>query len=396
VPVEFLTDEQAAGYAAYRGAPSRAELERFFFLDDADRELIEGKRRAHNRLGFAVQLCTVRYLGVFLDDPTDVPAEVADYLAEQLDVADPSVLKAYGERENTRLEHVRELRRVLEYKDFSEAEAVLRAWVDARAWTTGEGPKALFDAAAGWLGERRVLLPGVTTLARLVASVREVANQRLWDTLCGLLNVGRRAVLDSLLTVPPGQRISELDQLRRGPVRISGPQMKWALKRAEEIADLGMGEVDVSAIPRGGWPSCPATAWMARRRCCGGTATRVGWRRCWPRGSPSGHCPGKTPSRSSTTPSAGRCCGAASPTRPCRWIPEPPRRSCCCSGCPCPESATSPSTSSSLAAPAASSPPAGTRCCCHCGSSTCCNDSLTRHRLGPASPTPTPRHDNAG
>src|SRR6266487_6819 len=135
---------------------------------------------------------------------------------------------------------------------------------------------------------------------------------------------------------------------------------------------------------------------MARRRCCGGTATRVGWRRCWPRGSPSGHCPGKTPSRSSTTPSAGRCCGAASPTRPCRWIPEPPRRSCCCSGCPCPESATSPSTSSSLAAPAASSPPAGTRCCCHCGSSTCCNDSLTRHRLGPASPTPTPRHDNAG
>lgn len=50
MPVEFLTDEQAARYAAYRGAPSRAELERFFLLDDADRELIEGKRRAHNRL----------------------------------------------------------------------------------------------------------------------------------------------------------------------------------------------------------------------------------------------------------------------------------------------------------------------------------------------------------
>ncbi len=94
-----------------------------------------------------------------------------------------------------------------------------------------------------------MLLPGVTTLARLVASVREVANQRLWDTLYGLLNVGQRAVLDSLLTVPPGQRISELDRLRRGPVRISDPQMKWALQRAEEIADLGMGEVDVSAIP---------------------------------------------------------------------------------------------------------------------------------------------------
>ncbi|EFL41283.1 Tn3 family transposase [Streptomyces griseoflavus Tu4000] len=37
MPVEFLTDEQAAGYAAFRGAPARAELGRFFFLDDAVR-----------------------------------------------------------------------------------------------------------------------------------------------------------------------------------------------------------------------------------------------------------------------------------------------------------------------------------------------------------------------
>jgi hypothetical protein len=69
VPVEFLTDAQAAAYAAFDGVPSRTELERFFFLDDADRELIEAKRRSHNRLGFAVQLTTARYLGVFLDDP---------------------------------------------------------------------------------------------------------------------------------------------------------------------------------------------------------------------------------------------------------------------------------------------------------------------------------------
>jgi hypothetical protein len=54
VPVELLTDEQAASYAAYDGAPSRTGLERFFFLDDADRELIESKRRSHNRLGFVI------------------------------------------------------------------------------------------------------------------------------------------------------------------------------------------------------------------------------------------------------------------------------------------------------------------------------------------------------
>lgn len=47
------------------------------------------------------------------------------------------MLKTHAERENARLHHVRELRRVLEYTEFTEAEAELRGWVDARAWTTG-------------------------------------------------------------------------------------------------------------------------------------------------------------------------------------------------------------------------------------------------------------------
>ncbi|MBG6089617.1 TnpA family transposase [Actinomadura viridis] len=247
--MEFLTDEQAARYGAFAGAPSRVELERFFFLDDADRALIESKRRQHNRLGFAVMLTCVRFVGVFPEDPVAVPTQVVDYLAEQLAIEDASVLKAYGERENTRLGHMRELRQVQGYRDFAEVEGELREWVDARAWTTGDGPKALFDAAASWLRERRVLLPGVSTLARLVASVREAANQRLWDTLCGVLSVGQRAVLDSLLQVAPGARVSELDRLRRGPVRVSGPAMTRALERAAEIAALGVGELDVSGVP---------------------------------------------------------------------------------------------------------------------------------------------------
>jgi TnpA family transposase len=249
VAVEFLSDQQAAQYGAFNETPSRTETERYFFLDDSDLEKVQAKRRAHNRLGFAVRLTSVRYLGRFVPDPRHVPAEVAEYLAGQLGIADASVLKEYGERDGTARTHAGEIQESGGWRDFAEVRDELSVWLDARAWTTGDGPKSLFDAAVGWLHERRVLLPGVTRLARLVGTVRETANSRLWDTLYGLLNVGQRAVLDSLLTVPPGARVSELDRLRRGPVRVSGPQMKWALERAQEIADFGMGELDVSGIP---------------------------------------------------------------------------------------------------------------------------------------------------
>jgi len=133
MPVEFLSDEQAAVYGRFNGPPARAELERFFFLDDADRELVARHRGEHNRLGFALQLCTVRFLGLFLTDPLEVPWPVVEYLGRQLGVADGSVVKAYTERAKTPLEHTWEIRQAFGFRDFSAGEPQLRAFLAARA-----------------------------------------------------------------------------------------------------------------------------------------------------------------------------------------------------------------------------------------------------------------------
>jgi TnpA family transposase len=122
--------------------------------------------------------------------------------------------------------------------------------MDARAWTSGDGPKAIFVDAVAWLRERGVLLPGVTTLTRLVARVRDAATQRVWATLYELPTLRQRQALELLLEVPGGARISELERWRKGPTKPSGRSLEKALDRVAEIAGAGFGTLDVTAVPQ--------------------------------------------------------------------------------------------------------------------------------------------------
>ena len=251
MPVNFLTKEQQESYGRYNVAPSEAQLARYFYLDDTDMNLINQRRGEHNRLGFAVQLGTVRFLGTFLVNPTEVPAVVVDYLAKQLDITNKECITRYGEGE-THWDHAVEIKRFYGYHDFFDPLEYfsLVRWLYTRAWVSNERPSVLFDLATARLVERKVLLPGVTVLARLISRVRARVADRLWQTLADKADMEQRSKLEALLVVPEGRHLSELDRLSRPPTRISGPALVSALNRLNEIRYIGVGELSLAGIPQ--------------------------------------------------------------------------------------------------------------------------------------------------
>ncbi|MEO3781368.1 DUF4158 domain-containing protein [Micromonospora sp. B11E3] len=81
MPVEFLSDDQASAYERFVGDVTRSELEGLFLLDGTALDLIANERGEHNRLGFGLQIGTVRYLGHFLtEDPWELPWSVVEYV----------------------------------------------------------------------------------------------------------------------------------------------------------------------------------------------------------------------------------------------------------------------------------------------------------------------------
>ena len=250
MPVEFLTPDQRRRYGRYTEDPSPLQLARYFHFDDRDQQLIARRQRAHTRLGFALQLGTVRFLGTFLPDPTEVPAVVVAYVAQQLGIPDVTCVARYRTRD-THWDHVVEIQRTYGYREFRDPREVFRLvrWLYSRAWLSAERPSVLFDLATARLVERKVLLPGVTALERLVARVREQAALRLWRLLAQLPNADQQARLEALVLVPDGARSSPLDRLRRAPTRVSGPALVAACQRLEEIRAIGVSDLALDHLP---------------------------------------------------------------------------------------------------------------------------------------------------
>ena len=97
------------------------DLIRYYTLNESDLSIIRQRRGSANRLGFAIQLCYLRFPGITLGvDQSPFPF-LLKLVADQLKVP-AECWEDYGQRKQTRREHLSELQTWLGMSMFSAAD----------------------------------------------------------------------------------------------------------------------------------------------------------------------------------------------------------------------------------------------------------------------------------
>lgn len=243
-------------------------LRRYFTLHGADREEVSRCRGAGTALGFAVQLCTLRWRGHFLRDMAGVPSAIVETLAEQagfLSLALAASLQGYPASEDTRLDHHERIRRHLGFTGCGSAErGRLLEHMVATAQTV---PRAatLYPLACRWLLEQRIVRPGPSTIRDLLAHARDRALAVTFETLAAELTPDACERLDQLLLAPAtadsqaASTRSRLDAFRLPAAGASAAALITLTVRLNELSSLGFAR----------WPALQAVHPATRRLLAG-------------------------------------------------------------------------------------------------------------------------------
>lgn len=95
MPVRFLSDAELARLSSWPDEIAEHDLVTFFTLSSGDAAWLSGNVRVENRLGAAVQLCALPWLGWIPDDLTGCPSAAVSRAQRLLDEHADKLLAAF-------------------------------------------------------------------------------------------------------------------------------------------------------------------------------------------------------------------------------------------------------------------------------------------------------------
>ncbi len=230
----------------------RDDLIRYFTLTRADVAFVDpGRGRGPaDRLGLAVQLCTLPWLGFVPDEVGSAPPVAVARLAERLGL-DPEVLEGYGRRSHTRSDHLLLVARYLGWKSApaggGEMKEVEQFLLD-RAMEH-DSPTLLFNLAAEFLMSAKTIRPGVSVLERMITSARTGATALTSDLVGHLLTGQRCSDLDRLLASDAGLGMTRLAWLSKPAVEATASAVLTSVGKLAFLRSMDAHTLDLSVLP---------------------------------------------------------------------------------------------------------------------------------------------------
>ena len=215
---------------------------------DDDLEHIRARRRTENRIGFALQLCALRYPGRLLSHGEVIPETVLRSIGAQLGIGDDAVL-TYAARRQTRQEHLEALRTTYGYRMFTGRRArEMAAWLAAEAEDAHSG-EDLVRRFAAECRSRQIILPGITIIERRCADALVAAERRIEARIARRLDDAMRSRLDALLAEEVTDRLTRFVWLRKFEVGRNSADINRLLDRLEFLKGLGLSPDVLAGIP---------------------------------------------------------------------------------------------------------------------------------------------------
>jgi TnpA family transposase len=247
MPVGFLNDFERERLSCFPAEIASEDIVAFFTLSSSDLAHIPKTTANHNRLGFALQLCAMRYLGFCPDKLTTAPSEVVAYIAHQLSIT-PNVLALYGEREQTRTDHLQQIQAYLGFRKVDTLELRdLVQWLVERA-IEHDKPTLLFQLVCEKLYRDKIIRPGVTRIEKIVATARRKAQKETFFRLAPLLTKEHCVFLDKLLVIDPKKGRTLLNWLKEGATSNSAAQILVSLEKLIFLRQAGIDQWDLSML----------------------------------------------------------------------------------------------------------------------------------------------------
>lgn len=216
------------------------DLIRLYTFSDTDLALIRQRRGNTNRLGWAVQLCLLRFPGQGLLTDNDVPMQLLQWVGQQLNIA-PTCWEQYAQRDPTRREHLLELRTYLGMVPFGLTH--FRKMVQTTTELAMQTDKGVV-LAAGVLDRlrlQRTIVPAIDVIERICAEAITRANKRIYAALSDPLTRAHRQRLDELLThKEEGGKTTKLAWLRLSPKKPNSRHMLEHIKRLKSWQALDL------------------------------------------------------------------------------------------------------------------------------------------------------------